>query len=117
MSSPPFNIIKKEEDKYSLTLDFDEMLSRFGILSKVLGPPPPGPVREGEGKTVGKVTAGMFKHIGGGIFVLKTDESVRLDLNKSSREVEATLKKHGLGTENLGGFYYQLRTKAGLIRH
>jgi len=36
LSSPPFNIVKKEGDVYSLTMDYDEMRKRFGILREAL---------------------------------------------------------------------------------
>ena len=36
LSSPPFNIVKKEGDVYSLTLGYDEMRKRFSILREAL---------------------------------------------------------------------------------
>lgn len=108
LSNPPFIIFEKEDDRYSMTLETDEIFKRLGMFFEALKPPPKETVE-------GKVTARMFKHIGKGIFVLEADERVRLDLNKPSREVEEELKKHGLGTQNIGGFYYNLRRKAGLL--
>ena len=36
LSSPPFNIVKKEGDVYSLTLGYDEIRKRFSILREAL---------------------------------------------------------------------------------
>ena len=36
LSSPPFNIVKKDDNKYSFTIKFDEIVKRFGILYEAL---------------------------------------------------------------------------------
>jgi len=61
------------------------------------------------------VTAGQFQHIGDGVYVLRDDESIQVDVKEPSRPVEDALARHNLFCANLGSFYYQLRKRAGLL--
>ena len=62
-----------------------------------------------------KVTAGQFRDIGDGVYTLRDDESIRVDVKEPSRAVGAVLSRHDLVCTNLGSFYYQLRKRAGLV--
>jgi len=62
-----------------------------------------------------KVTAGQFRHIGDGVYVLTDDESIRVDVKEPSRAVGDVLARNNLFCANLGSFYYQLRKRAGLL--
>ena len=67
-------------------------------------------------------TAGDWKHrpdLGKGIFELKDDSTKRIDVSLSGPDVERQLEKLGLRLSSkgaFGGFYYNLRREAGLIR-
>lgn len=63
-----------------------------------------------------KVTAREFEYKGNGIFVLKKDSDVKIDANKSTKEVTAALEKRGYSVTRPSSFYHQLRKKAGLLR-
>ncbi len=67
----------------------------------------------GEGTRI--VTAGMFQHIGNGIYHLEDDPTKVIDVKESSRIVKDALHRHGLSTQNIGSFYWYLRKKAGLL--
>ena len=62
-----------------------------------------------------KVTAGDFIHRGNGIFVLKSNPSVTIDLRKRKDILKKQLDKKGLWTKNLVAFHNYLRKKAGLL--
>lgn len=62
-----------------------------------------------------KVVPSTFRHEGGGIFSYNRDSSIKLDLNGSIKMVERELTKQGLSSQNIGGFYYLLRKRAGLL--
>lgn len=68
------------------------------------------------------VVAGDWKYrgdLGQGIFELKQDPNKKIDVSKSSVEVEEQLQKLGLRLSSksaLGGFCYNLRREAGLVR-
>lgn len=61
-----------------------------------------------------------YRHdLGKGIFELKTDPTKRIDVSLPGPNVERQLEKLGLqlsSTSAFGGFYYNLRREAGLIR-
>ena len=67
-------------------------------------------------------TAGDWQHnpqLGKGVFEYKRDPVKRIDLSKSGPEVERQLKQLGLKCSTptaIGGFHYDLRKRAGLIR-
>jgi hypothetical protein len=82
-----------------------------------------------EGSTEGQasitrttVVAGDFKYrrdLGKGIFELETDPTKRIDVSLPGPSVERQLEKLGLRLSSkkaFGGFYYNLRREAGLIR-
>jgi predicted type IV restriction endonuclease len=59
------------------------------------------------------------RDLGKGIFELKTDSSKRIDLSQPGPDVERQLEKLGLRVSTkgaFGGFYYNLRREAGLIK-
>jgi predicted type IV restriction endonuclease len=59
------------------------------------------------------------RDIGKGIFELKTDSSKRIDISQPGPDVERQLEKLGLRVSTksaFGGFYYNLRREAGLIK-
>ena len=59
------------------------------------------------------------RDLGGGIFELKTDSSKRIDISQPGPDVERQLEKLGLRVSTksaFGGFYYNLRREAGLIK-
>lgn len=59
------------------------------------------------------------RDLGKGIFELKTDSSKRIDISQPGPDVERQLEKLGLGVSTksaFGGFYYNLRREAGLIK-
>ena len=62
-----------------------------------------------------KVVPSMFRYEGDGIFVLINNPKIKLNLYGSIRSVETELNKHGLASQNIVGFYYLLRKKAGLL--
>jgi predicted type IV restriction endonuclease len=68
------------------------------------------------------VTAGDWKHrpnLGEGVFELKTDPSKRIDVLRPGPDVERQLEKLGLRLSTpgaFGGFYYNLRKQADLIK-
>lgn len=68
------------------------------------------------------VVASDWKHrpdLGKGTFELKTDPSKRIDVSQPGPDVERQLEKLGLRVSTnsaFGGFYYNLRREAGLIR-
>lgn len=62
-----------------------------------------------------KIVPSMFRYEGDGIFIFKSDPSIRLNLNGPIKMVEAELTKHGLWSKNVVGFYYLLRKGAGLL--
>jgi len=62
-----------------------------------------------------KVTASHFTYKGDGIFVLESDPSVAIDVNKRIRLVGEQLAKQGLWTKRLTSFYSLLRKKAHLL--
>lgn len=62
-----------------------------------------------------KVKAGDFNHLGDGIYQLKHNPNIKIDVKKPGREVKQSLTQQGYYVKNLWGFYYQLRNKAGLI--
>ena len=67
-------------------------------------------------------TAGDWKHrpdLGKGIFEFKGDSTKQIDVSLSGPNVERQLEKLGLRLSSkgaFGGFYYNLRREAGLIR-
>ena len=62
-----------------------------------------------------KVVPSMFRYEGNGIFVFINNPKIKLNLYGSIRSVETELNKHGLTSQNIVGFYYLLRKKAGLL--
>jgi predicted type IV restriction endonuclease len=59
------------------------------------------------------------RDLGKGIFELKTDSSKRIDISQPGFDVERELEKLGLRVSTksaFGGFYYNLRREAGLIK-
>lgn len=62
-----------------------------------------------------KVVPSMFRHEGNGIFVFINNPKIKLNLQGSIRAVGADLDNHGLRSQNIVGFYYLLRKKAGLL--
>ncbi len=59
------------------------------------------------------------RDLGKGIFELKTDSSKRIDISQPGPDVERQLEKLGLRVSTksaFGGFYYNLRREAGLIK-
>lgn len=59
------------------------------------------------------------RDLGRGVFELKTDSSKRIDVSQPGPDVERQLEKLGLRVSTksaFGGFYYNLRREAGLIR-
>jgi predicted type IV restriction endonuclease len=59
------------------------------------------------------------RDLGKGIFELKTDSSKRIDISQPGPDVERELEKLGLRVSTksaFGGFYYNLRREAGLIK-
>lgn len=62
-----------------------------------------------------KVTASQFRHIGDGVYALRDDESIRVDVKEPSRSVGDVLASNDLWCTNLGSLYYQLRKQAGLL--
>jgi len=62
-----------------------------------------------------KVVPSMFRYEGNGIFVFIHNPKVKLNLYGSIRSIETELNKHGLISQNMVGFYYLLRKKAGLL--
>ena len=59
------------------------------------------------------------RDLGEGIFELKTDSSKRIDISQPGPDVERQLEKLGLRVSTksaFGGFYYNLRREAGLIK-
>jgi len=78
---------------------------------------------EGEARpTYRTVVASDWKYrrnLGKGIFELKTDPDKRIDVSLPGPDVERQLEKFGLCLSTrsaFGGFYYNLRRQAGLIR-
>ncbi|MFX0205515.1 MAG: hypothetical protein ACFFDT_05975 [Candidatus Hodarchaeota archaeon] len=134
LASPPIAFISKSNSNYSLNGDFEEIAEKVGILqraikelkiidkdawkeNKIPSLPISRPLNETdkyEGEK--RVYAGNFRHIGSGIFVLKSDTSVKLDLNKSIGNLRKQMRDQGLRCKNMGGFQYQLRVKANIIR-
>ena len=62
-----------------------------------------------------KIVPSMFRYGGDGIFVFINNPKIKLNLYGSIRSVETELNKHGLVSQNIVGFYYLLRKKAGLL--
>lgn len=62
-----------------------------------------------------KVVPSTFRYEGDGIFSYNKDSSIKLNLNGSIKLVERELTKRGLCSQNIGGFYYLLRKRAGLL--
>jgi len=62
-----------------------------------------------------RVTASQFQHIGDGVYALKGDESIRVDVKEPGRAVGDALARNDLFCAHLGGFYNQLRKRAGLL--
>jgi len=62
-----------------------------------------------------RVVPSMFRYEGNGTFVSINNPKIRLNLYGPIRSVEAELNKHGLVSQNIVGFYYLLRKKAGLL--
>lgn len=59
------------------------------------------------------------RDLGKGFFELKTDQAKRIDVSLPGPDVERQLEKLGLRLSTkgaFGGFYYNLRREAGLIR-
>lgn len=59
------------------------------------------------------------RDLGEGVFELKADLTKRIDVSSSGHDVERQLEKLGLRLSSktaFGGFYYNLRREAGLIR-
>jgi hypothetical protein len=59
------------------------------------------------------------RDLGKGVFELKSDPTKRIDVSLSGPDVERQLEKFGLRLSSkgaFGGFYYNLRREAGLIR-
>jgi len=84
-----------------------QLRNQAGLINQKINP------RDRAGKI--KVSGRDFEHVGDGIFIYSKDEGVRLDLKMPGREVEYQLTSHNLWTKNLWGFYWKLRTRAGLI--
>ncbi len=64
---------------------------------------------------VRKVTAGDFTYRGNGVFALKSDPSVTINVKKRERLVEQQLAKQGLWIKRLTAFCWDLRRKVGLL--
>ena len=62
-----------------------------------------------------KVVPSMFRCEDNGIFSFIDDPTIKLDLNLPIKVVNAELAKHNLWSENIFGFYYLLRKRAGLL--
>lgn len=62
-----------------------------------------------------KVVPSMFRYEGNGIFVFINNSKIKLNLYGSIRSVKTELNQHGLVSQNIVGFYYLLRKKAGLL--
>ena len=62
-----------------------------------------------------KVVPSSFRYDGGGIFSYSNDSSIKLNLKGSIKMVERELTRRGLYSQNIGGFYYLLRKRAGLL--
>lgn len=65
------------------------------------------------------VVASDWRHLGKGVFELKSDPTKQIDVSLPGPEVERKLEKLGLRLSSkgaFGGFYYTLRREAGLIR-
>ena len=67
------------------------------------------------GEGIKKVIASDFTYKGDGIFALKLDPSITIDVKKRIRLVGEQLAKQGLWTKRLPSFYYLLRKKVGLL--
>ncbi|MEI6815652.1 MAG: type I restriction endonuclease [Bacteroidota bacterium] len=74
-----------------------------------------------DGKLLG-TTAGDWEFrpdLGEGIFTFKSDKSKRIDVKKTTKEVSSQLELLGLKTNTptaIGGFRYDLRIKAGILK-
>lgn len=62
-----------------------------------------------------KVIASDFTHKGDGIFALKLDPSITIDVKKTKRVLRQQLAKQELRTKNLPSFRYSLRKEADLL--
>ncbi len=62
-----------------------------------------------------KVVPSMFRYEGNGIFAFINNPKIKLNLYGSIRSVKTELNKYGLVSQNIVGFYYLLRKKAGLL--
>lgn len=62
-----------------------------------------------------KVVPSAFRYEGDGIFSYNDDSSIKLNLKGPIKMVEGELTKRGLCSQNIGGFYYSLRKRAGLL--
>jgi Asp-tRNA(Asn)/Glu-tRNA(Gln) amidotransferase C subunit len=77
---------------------------------------------KGQAPTTRTTVASDWTHrrdLGKGIFELKDDSTKRIDVSLSGPDVERQLEKLGLRLSSkgaFGGFYYNLRREAGLIR-
>ena len=62
-----------------------------------------------------KVVPSMFRYEDNGIFSFIDDPTIKLDLNLPIKVVNEELEKKNLWSENIFGFYYLLRKRAGLL--
>jgi len=69
-----------------------------------------------EGKELSKkVTASDFAYKSNGVFAMKADPSITIDVKKRAKIVSERLEQQGLWTKWSYSFYYSLRKKAGLL--
>ncbi len=119
-----FKVIAKWTEEHWDKGSVDEALllysleSMFGRIERIEDKPAEGQVPT----TRAIVVASDWKYkrdLGKGIFELKTDSSKRIDVSQPGPDVERQLEKLGLRVSTksaFGGFYYNLRREASLIR-
>lgn len=62
-----------------------------------------------------KVTSGMFEHEKDGIFHFIANPSIKIDVQKSNKELKKQLEENELFSKNVNGFRWKLRTRCGLL--
>ncbi|NOZ59975.1 MAG: hypothetical protein GXO66_10460 [Euryarchaeota archaeon] len=63
-----------------------------------------------------EVAAGDFEHLGGGVFVLKSDRRVRIRLGERPSQLEEELRSFGLKPRNRFSLYHSLRKMAEEVK-